>query len=141
VLGSDSAALDACDRFLSRWHETEGHIGNSPELCEIAAILAKADRHDDIRRAASLLPDACRWRDALLLTADSRYAEAAILYTEIGSHPLAADTHILAAQHAVAEGRTSDAARHANAVLAFAAETGAVLYQRQAEQFTNAASA
>jgi hypothetical protein len=53
--------------------------------------------------------------------------------TEIGSRPLAADAHLLAAQKAAGEGRTSDAARHAEAVLALAAETGATLYQRLAD--------
>lgn len=140
VLGNDRAALDACDRFLGRWCETGGFIGHSPELCEIAAILSQADRHDDIRRAARLLGEACRWRDALILTADSRYADAADLYTEIGSHPLAADTHLLAAEHATTEGRTSDAARHLTAVLDFAEKAGATLYRRQAERLTAASA-
>jgi class 3 adenylate cyclase len=139
--GDDLAALDACDRFLTRWCEGTVLTSRSLELCEIAPILAQADRHHDIRRAASLLPDACRWREALLLTAEARYADAADLYTEIGSHPLAADAHLLAANQATNDGRTADAAHHARAVLAFADETGAALYQHQAAQFTKAASA
>jgi hypothetical protein len=62
------------------------------------------------------------------------------LYEEIGSRPLAADTHLLAAQNATAEGRSADAAYPAQAVLAFAEKTGATLYQRQAEQFLRASA-
>ena len=82
----------------------------------------------------------CHWRDALLLIADARYAEAAELYEQIGSQPLAADAYLLAAQEESTEGRTSDAARHAEAVLAFAARTGALLYQRHAEQLVAASA-
>jgi hypothetical protein len=132
-LGNDAAALDACDRFLARWLETGGLTSRSLELCEIAAILAQADRHDDIRRSATLLNDACRWREALLLTADTNYPDAATLYEEIGSKPLAADVLLLAAHQAANEGRLADAAHHAQAVLAFADQTGAAFYQRRAE--------
>ena len=54
------------------------------------------------------------------------------------SQPLSADTHLLAAEHATTEGLTGDAAHHAGADLAFAAKTGAVLYQHQAETLTRA---
>jgi class 3 adenylate cyclase len=139
--GNSKDALDACDRFLIRWQETNGFTARSLELCEIAPILVQANRHEEIRSAASVLPDACRWRDALLLTAEQRYADAATRYTEIGSEPLAADAHLLAAHQAADEGHTADAARHADAVLAFAGQTGAVLYQRQAAECAKAASA
>ena len=139
--GNHRDALAACDEFLNRWTQTGGYTSRATELCEITPILAAAGRHRQIRSAALLLPEACRWRDALLLTADQDYARAAEVYTEIGSHPLAADADLLAAHKARTEGRMSDAARHAEAVLTFAAETGAALYQRQAEQLTNAASA
>jgi class 3 adenylate cyclase len=136
------ASLEAADHFLTHWNDGRATMGDSAvALCELTPILAEADRHEDMRHAANQLPDICRWRDALLHAADQHYTQAADVYTEISSHPLAADSHLLAAQKATTEGRTSDAARHANAVLAFVAETGAVLYQRQAEQFTNAASA
>ena len=137
----DASALDACDRFLTRWREKAVLTSRSLELCEIAAILAQADRHDDIRTAASLLPDACHWREALLVTADARYTDAAVLYEDLGSQVLAADAHLLAAQQAANDGRTAEAARHAQVVLTFADQTGAVLYQRQAMRFTKAATA
>jgi class 3 adenylate cyclase len=132
-MGQETPALDACDRFLARWHDTGGYTGDSPDLCELAPILAHAKRHDDIRRAANLLPAASPWRTALHLTADHHYPEAAALYTEIGSQPLAADTHLLAARQACEQGRPANAAVHAEAVLTFAAQTGAVDYQRKGE--------
>ncbi|MFL6048511.1 MAG: hypothetical protein ACJ738_01940 [Gaiellales bacterium] len=87
-----------------------------------------------------LLPAACRWRAALLLAADRRYAEAATMYENIGSQPLAADMHLLAAREAGEVGRGADAARHAQAVLTFAAGTGATLYRAQAEPFVRASA-
>ena len=102
--------------------------GRAAELSEIAPILATAKRHPEIRAAALLLPEACRWRDALTLTAERLYSDAATHYIEIGSHPLAADAHLLAARQAADEGRTADAYRHAQAVLGFAERTGASLY-------------
>ena len=110
------------------------------ELCEIAPTLANASRHDEIRDAALSLPEASRWRDALLAIADQHYADAATLYNEIGSRPLAADAHLLAARQAADEGRTADAHQHAEAVLAFSEETGASLYQQRAEVFIKASA-
>jgi tetratricopeptide (TPR) repeat protein len=134
-LGNHDAGLDACSRFLARWHEGDIDAGEGPmALCELSPLLVRADRHGDIRTAALRLSEACRWRDALLLTAEGRYAEAADVYTEIGSLPFAADAHLLAADHAAQQGRHAGAAHHAAAVVAFAERTGAVLYQRQADR-------
>jgi hypothetical protein len=84
------------------------------------------------------LSEASRWRDAILLVADGSYAEAAAAYERIGSQPLAADVHLLAAGRARDDGRMADADRHRRAVLAFAARTGASLYERFAAQLTKA---
>jgi hypothetical protein len=136
--GRDAEALAITERFLNRWHNSGGFFARALELCELAPILVRHGRHEDIRRAATLLPEACRWQDALLLTADQRYGDAALLYAEIGSRPLAADVHLLAADKAANENRLPEAARHAQAVLAFAEPTGATLYERQAERFLEA---
>ncbi len=124
-----ATARRVCDRYLANWHRRHGLFNTAITLCELALALAWLDRHNDLRGAAVLLPEASRWRRPLLLTADMRYAEAATLYAEVGSHPLTADAHLLAARQAAAEGRTSDANRHADGVSEFAAETGATLYQ------------
>jgi hypothetical protein len=138
--GDHHASIDACDRLLAYLDE-HGAAGSAViTLCEIAPILAQANRHQDIRHAAQQLPEICRWRDALLLTADRDYARAAEAYTEIGSHPLAADTHLLAAHHALQEGLEAQAVHHAQAVTAFAKKTDAVLYQHQAEQLIAASA-
>ena len=136
--GKDAEALATTERFLARWQDGGGHTSRSLELCELAPILVRHGRHEDIRRAAVVLPAECRWRHALLLTADQRYGDAALLYAEIGSGPLAADAHLLAADRATDEGRPSEAAQHARAVLAFAEQTGATLYQLQAACFLQA---
>jgi class 3 adenylate cyclase len=138
--GRDAAALEACQRFLSRWQETGGMTTRAIELCEIAPTLATASRHQEIGDAALPLPEASRWRDALLHVAEQRYAAAAGLYDEIGSQPLAADAHLLAAQQAADQGRTADANQHAEAVLAFAEQTGAMLYRQRAEVFLRASA-
>jgi hypothetical protein len=138
--GRPGPALEACDRFANRWIEIGGTTGRAIELCEIAPILAGAARADTVRDAATLLPEACRWREALLLTAEGRYADAAALYIEIGSRPLAADTHLLAAQQAAANGSITDAAHYLDAVRDFADTTGANLYRRQAELLTTASA-
>jgi len=136
--GKDAEALATTERFLARWQDGGGFTARSLELCELVPILVHHGRHDDIRHAAILLPEACRWRDALLLTADQHYADAALLYADIGSQPLAADAHLLAADKANHDGHLTEAAHHANAVLTFAEQTGATLYQRQAERFLRA---
>ena len=133
-------ALRTSEDFLSRWYDIRGMAGTAPELCGIGLILATADRHEDIRAAALLLPESARWRQALLAIADSRYADAATLYEQIGSQPLAADAHLLAARQAASEGRTADAHRHAEAILAFAKTTGATFYQSHAEALVKASA-
>ena len=131
---------EACERFLDRWRHVDGFAIRAIELCEIASVLATAGHHQEIRDAALLLPRASRWRDPLLAVADKRYADAATLYEQVGSQPLAADAHLLAASQATDEGRTADAHRHAEAVLAFAERTGASLYERRAEAFVKASA-
>jgi hypothetical protein len=128
------AARDACDQYLAQWRGSHGVPNRALTLCELAPALVGAGRRDDLRKAALFLPDICRWREPLLLTADQRYAEAAEIYEQLGSRPLAADTHLLAAHAAAADGRTSDAVRHARAVRAFAEQTGATLYQQLAAE-------
>ena len=130
--GTAAEALAATERFLARWYSNGGFFARALELCELSPILVSHGKQEDIRRAATMLPEGCRWRHALLLTADQKYAEATALYEQIGSQPLAADAHLLAAHQAASDGRGADAARHGEDVLAFAEQTGATLYQRLA---------
>ena len=103
--GEDTEALATCERFLTRWQDTDGIANRSIELCEIAPTLAIYGRHERIRDGGLLLPEASRWRGAILLVADGSYAEAAAAYERIGSIPLAADAHLLAARQASEQGR------------------------------------
>ena len=136
--GEDAEALATCERFLTRWQETDGIANRAMELCEIAPTLAIYGRHDGIRDGGLLLPEASRWRGAILLVADGSYAEAAAAYERTGSQPLAADVHLLAVAKARAEGRESDAGRHVRAVLEFGERTGASLYERFAAELVAA---
>jgi hypothetical protein len=138
--GHRDEAPHTCQQFLTRWQEVGGMTSRAIELCEVAPTVAHCSRHHEIREAALPLPEASRWRDALLAIADHRYADAATLYKQIGSQPLAADAHLLAARHAADEGRTADAHQHAKALLAFAEQTAASLYHHRAEAFINASA-
>ncbi len=136
--GEDTEALATCERFLTRWQDTDGIANRAIELCEITTTLAIHSRHERIREAGLLLPNASRWRGAILQVADQSYADAAAAYERIGSQPLAADVHLLAAARARDEGRTADADHHRRAVLAFAQRTGASRYERFAAELMEA---
>ena len=136
--GRPAEALEACRRFLDRWHESGGTSGGATELCEIADILAMTGQHESVRAAAMLLPEASRWRDALLAVADERYSDAAAVYEEIGSQPLAANAHVLATGQAAQQGRDAEARDHAGAVIAFAEKCGASLYLDRAAEVVRA---
>jgi class 3 adenylate cyclase len=133
--GRHTVALETCRRFLVRWLDTRGPPSRAIELGEIVSTMAAAGHYQEISDAAILLPEACRWRDPLLAMADQRYADAAELYEEIGSRPLAADAHLLAGRQAADDNRAADAWRHAEAVTDFAKATGASLYLRRAQEF------
>jgi hypothetical protein len=66
------------------------------------------ERDEAFRRAAMLIPDASRWKPALVAIADHRAADAAEIYHDIGRGPLEAAAHVLAARSATAEGRHAD---------------------------------
>ena len=51
----------------------------------------------------------------------------------MGSRPLEAGAHLLGARHAAGRGGHADAARHAEAAMAFYRSVGATLYAGQAE--------
>ena len=87
----------------------------------IGLFACRITNDESIRSAALLLPRISRFRDALAMMADGRYAEAADLYQRLGSLPLAAEAHMLAATG-------DDAGPHLEALRAFAAATGSRLY-------------
>jgi class 3 adenylate cyclase len=132
--GDEAAALRASERFLIRWHEGDGMYSRIMDLCEVAPILAAADRHEQIRSAAALAPVACRWRDALELVADGRYRDAGDLYRALGSLPLAAGIELLAAQDAAANHREAEARECTSRVAEFAERTQATWYSWQLTQ-------
>jgi hypothetical protein len=119
--GGGAASLVAAERFLELWQQGGGYYSRAVELCDITPTLATYGRQEDIRAAALLLPAASRFRDALLMVAEGRYGEAADLYERIGSLPLSAEAHVLAA-------RIGDPGSHVDAVRAFTEATGSRLY-------------
>jgi class 3 adenylate cyclase len=134
--GRKTDAAASCEQITARWTESAGLAACAIELCETVYVLASAGRSQEIRRAGAILPTTCRWREAILLTSDEDYAGAAALYGEMGSAPLAADANLLAAAKAASERRLADARRHCDAVLAFAEQSGATLYRREAESLS-----
>ncbi len=132
--GDESEALRTSERLLLRWNQVNGMYSRIMELCEVAPILAAAGRHDEIRAAAVLAPSACRWRDALEMIADGRYAAAGDQYRAIGSLPLAAAIDLLAAQTATAEHRREEARECTMRVAEFADRTQATWYSWQLTQ-------
>jgi hypothetical protein len=137
--GHTADALVPCDRFLDRWHESGGTIGGVIELCQIADVLAGAGQHQRLQAAAQLVPVASRWREGLMATADGRYADAAVVYEQIGSRPIAADAHLLAARQSLLDRRHADAVLHAHAVISFAEHAGATLYRERASAIVDSA--
>jgi hypothetical protein len=120
-----TGALDragaTADRFLARWMETGGFVTLSAELAEVSAVLAALERHDDIRAAVALLPDASAWRAPLLALAERRYGDAADDFERMEALTLAAEAHLLAA-------KTGEPGPHADAVREFADARDARLY-------------
>ena len=125
--GRPDAAAATWRRFLDRWHESGGTIGGAIELCEIAHLLALAGEQRAIAEAARLLPDASRWKAALLAIADGRLSEAVTAYEDAGSRPLAASA-CLFKMRAAREHDQPSSARDASAVRAFAERAGATMY-------------
>jgi class 3 adenylate cyclase/tetratricopeptide (TPR) repeat protein len=124
-----TAANQACQRFLGRWQAIGGMFAATHALAELAAI---SEQHDALGRASALLPDASRWKPALIAIAQHRYEDAARVYQEIGSQPLAAQGHLLAARRAAQDGRHAAAKREAEQALAFYQQVGATLYANEA---------
>ena len=125
-------ALASCQQLLARGQDSHGMAHRSIELCDIAPILANAARHSEIREVADRLPETNRWRDALRAVADERYAAAAALYEHIGSQPLAADAHLLAARQAAQEGRHRRHPSSRRSRPKLRRDTGATLYEERA---------
>ena len=110
------------DRFLARWMETGGRLNSLAELVEVSAVLAALERHDDIRAAATLIPDASVWRAPLLALAERRYGDAAEGFQRMEALTLAAEAHLLAV-------KAGEPGPHADAVREFADARGARLFR------------
>jgi class 3 adenylate cyclase/tetratricopeptide (TPR) repeat protein len=103
-----------------------------------AELIPIAGAHDRIEAIAADLPDENRWKAVLLAVGAGRHAEAAAMFEEMGSHPLAARAHMLAAEAAVRDGAARDGERHASAALEFFQRVGATRYAEQAASLLGA---
>ncbi len=124
----DGAVL-AAHELLRHWENAGGLADESATVAELGAF---PGLEATIGAAAALLPESSRWKSALMAVADGRYAEAATIFHEIGSAPLAAMAHVRAAEHASELGRAQEAKRHALQALTFYQAVGAQAYATRA---------
>jgi len=129
--GDAPAVAEAGSRLFELWRHV-GAMGSSAYV--LAEFTPIAALHDALGEAASVLPDASRWKRALTAIAELRYADAARIYEEIGSKPLEAQAQLLAARHLTQQGRPMEAAAHAEGALGFYRLVDAAAYVRQAEE-------
>jgi hypothetical protein len=135
--GDTAAAAAECLRFFACWHEIGGDFESVVVLAELAAI---PEQDEGFCRAAMLLPDAYRWKPALVAITQYRAADAAEMYHDIRSRPLEAAAHLLAARTATAEHRLADSTHHAKQALEFYQAVAATLYADQASQLLRASA-
>jgi predicted ATPase len=129
--GHNDRAHAAYEDFLTNW--PMGAVATrAPVLAEVAASIGRHRADPRIAHAASLIAPESRWRAAITATAERRHADSVELYHQIGSRPLQAHAHLLAAQTAATEKRHADAAHHAQQALDFYQEVGATLNSEQA---------
>ncbi len=131
--GNQSGAADAARRFLDRWNVIGGMPNVAPSLAELTLI---PDSADGLAGAVELLPDASRWKQAVRAIVEARYADAATLYGRIGSLPLEADAHLLAAAEHRRSGRIGHATAHAQQALAFYRQVDAALGIAEAQELS-----
>ena len=129
--GDEYATRVACDRFHRRWHAIGGMLSLAPALADLVPVSGDERRLAD---AAELLPEASRWRTAIIHVAAGEYEQAANRFAAITCPPLEAFAWILAAEHAAATGQPSQATAAAQRAHAFFRRVNAELYIRRAER-------
>lgn len=134
--GDTDLQTRACAGFLEIWAATRGMTHIAPSLAEITPILAQHEAN----AAAKLLPDASRWKRAILAAAIRDYDTASHAYEAIGSRPLAAHASLLAARYASNAGHEAPAANAAARALTFYETVGATHYARQSAEIARAAA-
>jgi hypothetical protein len=121
---NDAEVASVCRRFFELWHEIGGMLNSANVVAELAPI---ASQRAALGEAAALLPEG-RWRTALTAVAEDRFADAAAMYGQMGSRPLEAMAHLLAAEHADGPARE----QHARLAHEFYESVGATHYAAQA---------
>jgi hypothetical protein len=100
--------------------------------------MSTADQRELLRSALDVIPNGSAWSPAIIATIDVRHADAAKLYRRIGSKPLEAAAHLLAAEGLSQEGRSAQAAHHARQAHSFYEGVGAGQRLRQAALYFQA---
>ena len=95
------------------------------DICAMAELIEIPPERQAIGAYAETLPDATMWKRALMAAAETDYAAAARIFDEIGSAPLAARAHALAAAHLAKRNEPDGAAGHLQHALTFFTAVGA----------------
>lgn len=123
---------DESQEILAHWQDGHAIATMASTLAELTPI---ASQRTALGRAAELLPEGSRWKDALRAVGAGRDAEAADRFAAIGSRPLEAAACLLAAR---AGGAGAD--DHAQRARAIYDELGATLYAAQATALVRASA-
>jgi class 3 adenylate cyclase/tetratricopeptide (TPR) repeat protein len=134
ALGEGGAARRAIGDFCARAQPLGALVSMvAVSMAELAVACEGAGERQAIMQIANPLPDASRWKLAILAATDQRYAEAVTRFEEIGSRTLEAAAHLQAARQAEREHRFQDATRHAGRAVEFYRSVGATRFQHAAE--------
>jgi class 3 adenylate cyclase len=117
--GDPEGGRRALQEFLDVAQPLDGFPGSPSMLAEAALVADVNAQREQIAALLTRIPASSRWTRAIAATLDGRHAEAADRYREIGSRPLEAAAHLLAAEDAAADRRFAEAAAQARAALAF----------------------
>jgi len=122
-----TAAADAAvaAALSGRWLTGDGLM---PDLLPIKS------HHHRLVEVASRLPADNPWRQVVETVAAGRYADAALMFEQIGCEPLAAQARVFAAEQARDRGDRAEAIEHADLALAFYDRVGATLYAEKAAE-------
>jgi hypothetical protein len=114
--GNATAHAAAVEQLVER---LPGSIVQADILPHLAATAASDEERELIRDALREHAGRSRWQPAIMATLDGRHADAARCYREIGSLPLEAAAHLLAAEAAASRRQPGEAATHARQALEF----------------------
>lgn len=102
------------------------------EIFAAAELIPDPSRYDQLLELAGRMPDDNRWKHAFFAVSERRYVDAADIFEQVGSLPLAAQARALAADQARRQGDSAETERQARLALGFYVQVGATHYAEQA---------